>query len=176
MKCIIKIAIVFLVGLMSSFTYAQTYRIDDSSAAIIATLQNKPEQLNSLTSQTGSLSNTRSVTASNNIYIQQVGNNNDVVSSTHSIYSDIGLFQKGNNNEVSLGITAGVIKETLLQTGINNSIIDLNAKGAISHTTAVIQRGANQNLILLGSNSISNNMIISMQGKKQTILIRNIIN
>lgn len=176
MKNIIKISIVILVGLMSSSIYAQTYRIDSSSSNTIANLQSQTDQLKYFTSQTSSSSNNRNLSTSNNVYVQQIGNDNNIVSNTRAVYSDIGLFQKGNNNEVLLDITAGVIKENVLQTGINNSVIDLNPNGSLLHTTAVFQKGANQNLIMLGSNSISDNMIISMQGKNQTILVRNIKN
>lgn len=175
MKNIIKISILILVGLISSNTSAQTYRIDDSSSPTVANLQNQTDQLKYVTSQTGSPSNTRNLSTSNNVYVQQIGNDNNVVSNTRAVYSDIGLFQKGNNNEVLLDITAGAIKENVLQTGINNSVIDINP-GSLLHSAAVFQKGANQNLIMLGSNSISDNMIISMQGKNQTILVRNIKN
>lgn len=176
MKNIIKILIVVLVFIVSNYVDAQTYIADNSSSSIISSLQNRADQFKPNTSQTGSLSNTRNISTSNNVYIQQIGNNNEIISNTKSVYSDIGLFQKGNNNEILLDITAGAIKENVVQTGINNSVIDLNTKGSILHTTAVFQKGANQNLIMLGSNSISDNMIISMQGKKQTILVRNIKN
>ncbi|MDP2686588.1 MAG: hypothetical protein Q8O62_05165 [Aequorivita sp.] len=172
MKNIIKISIVILIGLICSNIYAQTYRIDNSSSATIANLQN----IKQFTSQTGATSNTRNLSTSNDVYVQQIGNENNVVSNTRAIYSNISLFQKGNNNEVLLDITAGAIKENVLQTGINNSVIDLNTKGSLMHTVAVFQKGANQNLIMLGSNSISNSMIISMQGKNQTIIVRNIKN
>ena len=168
-------SIVILVGLISSITFSQTYRIDDSSSPSIANLQNTTDQLKYFTSQTGSPGNTRNLSTSNNVYVQQIGNGNNVVSNTRAVYSDIGLFQKGNNNEVLLDIKAGVIKENVLQTGVNNSVIDLNP-GSLLHSAAIFQKGANQNLIMLGSNSISDNMIISMQGKNQTILVRNIKN
>lgn len=176
MKNLIKISIVILVGLVSSNTYAQTYRIDSSSSTTIANLQNSTDQFKQFISKTDATSNTRNLSTSNNVYVQQIGNDNNIVSNTRSIYSDISLFQNGNNNEVLFDITAGCIKENVLQTGINNSVIDINTKGYLLHTAVVFQKGANQNLIMLGSNSISNNMIISMQGKNQTILVRNIKN
>ena len=176
MKYLIKISIVILILLINNYADAQTYIVDDSSSPIISSLQNRADQFKNNTSQPGSPSNTRNLSTSNNVYIQQIGNKNNIISNTRSVYSDIGQFQKGNNNEVLLDITAVAINENVLQTGINNSVIDLNTKGSIFHTTAIFQKGANQNLIMLGSNSISDNMIISMQGKRQTILVRNIKN
>lgn len=172
MKNIIKISIAILVLHIGNFLNAQTYTIDNSSKA---NLQIKADQFKLFSSQAASNSNSKNVSASNNIYIQQIGNSNDIISNTRSIYSDVGLFQKGNNNEILLDVTAGVIKQNVLQAGINNNVIDFN-KGSVVHTATVLQRGANQNLIMLGSNSISNNMIISMQGKNQTILVRNLKN
>lgn len=176
MKNIIKISVLLLVFLICNDTYSQTHSIDNSSSPIIAKIQNNPDQFKHITSQTGSLSNSKNISTSNNVYIQQIGNKNDIISNTRSLYSDISLLQKGNNNEILLDITAGKINENVLQTGVNNSVVDLNAKGSILHSTAVLQKGANQNLIMLGSNSISDNMIILMQGKRQTILVRNIKN
>jgi len=173
MKTAIKISTVILVLLVGTCINAQTY-VDNSSTA--ANLQIKAEQFKLFSSQAVSFSNSENVSASNNVYIQQIGIRNDIISNTRSIYSEIGLFQKGNNNEILLDVSAGAIKENILQTGVNNSVIDLNLKGSILHTPTVLQKGANQNLIMLGSNSISDNMIISMQGKKQTILVRNIRN
>lgn len=121
---------------MSNNTYAQTYRVENSSTS--ANPQMRADQFKLFSSQAGSLSNTKNVSASNNIYIQQQGNNNDAISNTRSVYSNIGLYQQGNNNNILLNITAGAISENILQSGINNSVIDLSSKGSVLHKTAVI--------------------------------------
>ncbi len=176
MKNIIKISIVILVLLVSNKADAQTYSLDISSSTQITALQNNPDQFKHFTSQASMSNTTRNVSTSNNVYIQQIGVNNQIIANTQSLYSDVGLFQNGNSNEVLLDIKAAAISENVVQQGVNNSVIDINTNGSIFHTTAVYQKGANQNLIMLGSNSISNSMIITMQGKNQTILVRNIKN
>ena len=156
-----------------SVMIAQTYTNENSNGGIDV-FQNKATQLSFLSFQERLSSTSPGASGNNAIYIQQIGNYNDVYSNTKSINSNINLIQKGNNNEILLNLKAVSINENVLQTGVNNNFANLSTSGNISHSAAVMQRGANQNLIMLGSNSISDNMIILMQGKGQTILVRNI--
>ncbi|MBZ0327232.1 MAG: hypothetical protein K8F54_06465 [Altibacter sp.] len=162
-----------IVLLISGCIFGQTYTIGNSANGI-DNAQSKAAKLSFLSSQVISPNNSNNVSASNSVYILQVGNNNNVVSNTRSNYSDVNLFQRGNNNEVLLDVTALIIDENVLQLGNNNRFIDLSLKGTVLHNAAVLQKGQNQNLIWYGSNSISERMMVTMKGKNQTILIRNI--
>ncbi|MAP55361.1 hypothetical protein [Altibacter sp.] len=169
MKAATYILFTFLFFIGSGLLMAQTY--STSSSALGGTdLQNKVAQLDLLTSQ---IAANRNTSANNAIYIQQVGNYNTSVVNTQSNKSAVNLFQRGNNNEIILDITAANIEESVLQIGVNNSFIDLS-RGNVVHSAAVIQRGKDQNLIWYGTNSISDKLLISMQGRNQTVFIRNI--
>jgi hypothetical protein len=154
--------------------FSQTYTIGNSSSEI-DNVTSKAAKLSLLSSsQVISPNNTNGVSASNSIFILQIGNNNNVISNTRSNNSDVNLLQRGNNNEVLQDVTALSIDEDIVQFGSNNRFIDLSIKGTVLHNAAVLQQGRNQNLIWLGSNSISERMMITMRGKNQTVLIRNI--
>ena len=151
---------------------AQTYAIGNSPIKS-GTFQSRAAQLKFLTLPKATPSN--SIAAKNNaIYIQQVGNNNNVISNTRSLYSNIYLVQRGNNNEVGLNVRAGIINENIFQNGNNHKFFDFSSKGTVLHSAAVYQTGRNQNLLWYGNNSISEKMIIRMKGKNQTVIIRNI--
>jgi hypothetical protein len=172
MKRIITLTYTILLLIAGPLMLAQTYAIGNSPI-ISGNLQNRAAQLNLLTSQKATPSNSNAA-KTNAIYIQQVGNNNDVISNTRSLYSNINLIQRGNNNEVGLNVTAGIINENIFQNGSNHKFFDFSSKGTILHSAAVYQSGRNQNLLWYGDNSISEKMMVRMNGKNQTVIIRNI--
>ena len=158
----------------SQIMLAQTRTLVNSSMESVS-LHNIAAQFDLLSSKTNALhKNIRSVSVRNAVYVQQIGNNNNVTSNTRSIRSSINLSQRGNNNLVSLNVSAGIIDENVIQNGVNNSFFDFSSKGAFLHRAALIQNGRNQKLLWYGSNSISERLMITMKGKNQTILIRNI--
>lgn len=172
MKLLINLTYTILFLFAGPLTLAQTYTIGNSPIKSV-NIQNRAAQLNLLTAQKATPSN--SIAAKTNaIYIQQVGNNNDVISNTRSLYSNINLVQRGNNNEVGLNIKAGIIDENIFQNGSNHKFFDFSSKGTVLHSAAVYQTGRNQNLLYYGNNSISEKMMVRMNGRNQTVIIRNI--
>ncbi len=149
---------------------AQTFKGDAITG--IGNLHNKTSLFNIVASQ-----NTTSVGVSNNTRVQQIGNYNSAHSLTRSNSSDIQISQLGNRNDVSLAISANRISEDVLQVGNNHSFTDFSPNNINLHSANVLQYGANQNLILIGGqNSISDKMLVTMQGKNQTVIIRNLKN
>lgn len=149
---------------------AQTYAGDNKTS--LDNLQKTASLYSIVASQ-----NVRPANVNNSIYVQQIGNNNTSYSRTTSNYSDISLSQLGNGNDIYLDVSANRISEEVLQVGNNHSFTDIDNFGRQTHAANVIQYGANQNLILLGGqNSISDKMIVSMQGRNQTIIVRNLNN
>ncbi len=158
----------------SGFLQAQTYR-DANKSSSLENVESKANKFSLLSSQLfrSNKNTTRSVSVNNAIYVQQIGNYNSAIANTRSVVSDVGLYQTGNNNNIFMDVSAAIIDENVIQAGYNNSFVDLS-RGNIVHSAAVIQRGRNQNLLWYGNNSISDKLRITMQGKKQTIIIRNI--
>ena len=108
------------------------------------------------------------------LFIQQVGNYNQFTAETFSETSNIAAFQIGTQNTSYLHLRAFDIQGTLLQTGNENSFIHINSSVSRNLQTTVVQQGYNQNLLLLGGNSLSNTMKIAMRGNSQTIVVRNL--
>lgn len=149
---------------------AQTYIKDTKTS--FENLQNNTSLFNIVAAQ-----DARSVVLNNTIRVQQVGDYNSANSLTRSNSSDIQLTQIGNRNEISLAIYANKISEDVLQIGDNHSFTDFSINPTNLHSTNVLQYGTNQNLIKIGGqNSISDKMMISMKGRNQTVIIRNIKN
>ncbi len=169
MKTIAKTYYTLLFLLASSFMLAQTY-----SNTGVDNTQSKAAQLSFLASQTTPINTAATTSVSNKIYIQQIGNNNSAISNTRSVYSNVNLFQRGSNNDIVLDVTSGLINENVFQNGNNHSFIDLSSKATLFHGATIYQSGSNQNLIWYGTNSISEKMRVTMKGKNQTIIIRNI--
>ncbi|NND61788.1 MAG: hypothetical protein HKN48_01200 [Flavobacteriaceae bacterium] len=163
--------VLFTLLLMVGSLNAQTF-VEES--AIGPGLTQKDLQKSLFSAQNLNPQNTLSASENNSIYIQQIGNKNSVFAQTRSIASNMTVLQTGNRNEVALDVDAAFIDESVIQLGSNNSFIDLNGKRSLLHRTGVIQRGRNQNLIMLGSNSISDKLKINMTGQKQTVIVRNI--
>lgn len=168
MKHIYKISCCFLVLLLSNFAAAQTKLTHDI-------LLNPVNRLQILSSKTLSPYNQKNSAAiSSNVYVQQIGNNNNVVSETRSSNAAVNLLQFGNSNHINLSLSSLNIDENVIQTGNNHNFIDINSKASLLHSTNVIQQGSNQNLIKIGANSMSDRLIVNMRGTDQTVLIRNI--
>jgi hypothetical protein len=170
MKFIIKYSFIFLM-LATSVSVAQTYTTPSSNSGI-KNIESIAAQQSFIASQ-NAVSGTTNSSLNNAIYIEQIGNYNSSVTNTISEKSRIQLFQRGNNNEIQLNIASRNIFENVYQLGYNNSFLDLSFTGNAFHTATVIQRGTNQNLIWYGTNSISDSMLITMQGKQQTVFVRN---
>lgn len=160
------LAFISLIDLAS----AQTYKGDGTTA--MENLQNTT----SLYSIVAAQNNFVAVT-NNSTQVQQIGNYNTAFTATQSNLSNIQLTQIGNNNGIDMVVSANNISEDVLQVGNNHSFTDINVSRSDLHAANVLQFGANQNLIWIGGqNSISDKMMVSMQGKNQTVIIRNLKN
>jgi hypothetical protein len=162
----------FIFLLMCQITIAQTDVVlnsGDSPDNIVS----RNEQLTILPSQLVT-SDSRNMSLANNVYIVQIGNYNKITSTTRSRNSNINLYQRGNNNNVLLNVAARTINESVIQRGMNNSFINLNLNKVYSNRTKAIQIGRNQKLLWVGSNSISDRMMVKMKGNNQRVIIRNI--
>jgi len=170
MKILASSYYLILLLLVTSLVHAQTYS-DVNLPTDLNNAHKKTSQIGLLSPQiTNKIGNN---SKNNGIYIQQIGNKNNIVSYTRSISSDVNLFQRGNKNDITVNLTAISINENVLQMGYNNKYLNLGSRTRLQ-STSVIQKGRNQNLLMLGSNSISEKMVVRMRGKKQTVFIRNL--
>ncbi|MCZ6593634.1 MAG: hypothetical protein O6943_01800 [Bacteroidetes bacterium] len=160
----------FIFLLISQITLAQTNVLNSGNSP--DNIVSRSEQLNFLLFQMKP-GDSRNMSMANNVYIVQIGNYNKVTSNTRSRNSNINLYQRGNNNNVLLSITARTIDESVIQRGYNHSFINLSLNKANFHRAKAIQLGRNQKLLWVGSNSISEKLMVRMKGNNQKVIIRN---
>lgn len=163
-----------LVVFTSNDILGQTYTEADA-VQTSDNFQRRATQLNFLSDQIPTSSTVRqSTSAANSIYIQQIGNLNSTVANTRSLSSDINLLQRGNNNDIHMTVKAASIETTIFQSGYNNQVLDISPTGVRSQRGLIVQRGTNQRLAWIGDNSISQRMVVRMQGRNQSIIIRSV--
>ncbi len=110
---------------------------------------------------------------SNSVFIEQIGNYNNINSVVSSDKSKVNLFQIGNYNEINYTVSALYINDFVLQYGNNNSFSIHSFRENTYQSIEVIQNGENQNLTWLGANLISENLKITMQGYSQSLTVLN---
>lgn len=169
MKIITKIISFLIIIIMTGLSHSQSINsITISSREVV-----QFDKLLSLSSKIPLVNSNNKISTNKNIYVQQIGYKNSVITNVKSSRSNINLTQIGSKNDIALNISAISIEENVLQIGKNNNFVNLSKANNLQLTT-VIQKGQNQNLIMIGSNSISNKLIVTMKGQNQTIFIRNL--
>ena len=165
MKSIVK-QFLFLAGfLVFSGVFAQTYSGDAT-----VTSQAAYELQNSGNTTTKSVN--RALRGENSVFINQIGDYNNVQVNASAKELDIEVVQNGDGNSVYLNSKAGKIEQKIFQQGDNHNIVDFSYSSNV-HNLELIQSGNSQNLILYGENSISEKMKIKMDGDSQSLVIRN---
>ena len=132
------------------------------------------QEINLYTSQFLQSSTPQTNSVSNDVFVRQIGNSNTFEAELRSAYSNVSAFQFGNENEAYIDLEAVGIDEHILQRGFNNVFYDIGSSAQLFHSGRVIQNGSNQQLYVLGSNSMSDRMKVNMRGNNQTVIIRNV--
>lgn len=110
---------------------------------------------------------------SNNIFIKQVGSSNSINVRTTTANSQIELNQNGKGNNLSLNVTALSVIESIEQNGQNNFFAEYGNAPNINLERNISQNGNSHNLVIHGSNSLTENIRLNMTGNTQSIIIRN---
>ncbi|MCW5519265.1 hypothetical protein J1N09_05405 [Aureitalea sp. L0-47] len=157
---------------MVSLTMGQTYKNVEITPR--TAVGSKVQEINLYTSQFLQNSTPQANSVSNDVFVRQIGNNNAFQAELRSAVSNVSAFQFGNNNEAYLDLEAVGIDEQILQRGFNNVFYDIGTSAQLFHSGRVVQNGSNQELYVIGSNSMSDRMKINMRGNNQTVIIRNV--
>lgn len=107
------------------------------------------------------------------IQIQQIGDLNKVTAILKSNETKIAVDQKGDYNQLFLDKNAKTITQNIVQKGNNNKISDLTLYTNYSVNMEMIQKGDNQNIQSIGTNSLSKNMRITQTGNGASIILIN---
>ncbi len=110
---------------------------------------------------------------SNSIYIQQIGLDNSTSAYIQSENSELNLLQNGNSNHVKIDVTGKTVLHNLVQNGNNNFLMEYGNSAHLNLERSIIQDGNDQGVVIFGSNSLTDNIILNLQGSSKTITIRN---
>ncbi|MEO9894671.1 hypothetical protein [Aurantibacter sp.] len=111
--------------------------------------------------------------ASNSVYIQQIGSNNSSLVQSKSDYSTISLVQNGNANNADIDVAAKTFSTNVLQNGNNNFLLEYGNSPSLNLERNIIQNGNEQNVVIFGSNSLTDKIQLNLQGNAKSITIRN---
>ncbi len=128
----------------------------------------------SLKGQIGGLAAQKIATTVNYLTIKQIGdyNSNDI--DLHTESSSINLAQIGHDNRAIVNLNAANISYNLLQKGYKNRVLEFGSKSPdLQLQRLVIQSGNAHNVIIHGSNAITEKVKINMQGNGKSVVIRN---
>jgi hypothetical protein len=107
------------------------------------------------------------------VVIDQIGQNNYADTNLKAKYIDVAVTQRGDNNQFIIDKQANIIVQNVYQNGQNNSIRDFSLKMNDEVNAEYIQQGDNQNIQIMGSNSLSKNMKVIQSGNGASVLILN---
>lgn len=107
------------------------------------------------------------------IQIQQIGDLNKVYANLKSNETKLSVDQNGNYNQLFLDKNAKTITQNIVQQGDNNKISDFTLYTNYAVNMEMIQKGDNQNIQSIGTNSMSRNMKITQTGNGASIILIN---
>lgn len=172
MKITIKIVLIILFLATSGMVKAQVFEDGNGGISSLFSIGSESSQQIFLFNQNISTIVNVDPSQENNVFITQIGDDNEVHSETFSNGRNIYYVQIGDYNIVDLNVRSENINESIFQRGNNNVVFDINGFKNEIHSIDVRQNGDNQNLTLFGSNSISEKLKVFMEGQNQTIVIR----
>ena len=170
MKIKVTIILTLLLCLSHTLGYTQNAVEEVRSRDVIERLGPENTIFRTLTKPLQAYSHFASTTS---IYIEQIGSSNQASFFSKTESSDINLIQNGNGNSVRTAITALSRVESIHQQGDNHFLTEFANTPFLNLERTIKQNGNSQNLIIHGSNSLSEKMRVAMEGNTNTIIIRN---
>jgi mRNA deadenylase 3'-5' endonuclease subunit Ccr4 len=107
------------------------------------------------------------------ILIQQIGDLNKVIANLKSNEVKVAINQNGDRNLLLLDKDAKSITQNIVQQGDNNKISDFTLYTNYNVNMEMVQKGDNQNIQNIGTNSLSKNMKITQTGNGASIILIN---
>ncbi len=150
---------------------AQTF--SEPEQAEIESFQSRASALSYISSQNQQAARSNQATSGSSVFINQIGSNNDVEIRVNAPSSFVNVLQNGFSNEMLIDITALDITQNITQNGESNRYYNFSNNPAAVQNMEVLQNGINQDITVFGSNSLSENLKIYMQGSDRSIIVRN---
>lgn len=108
----------------------------------------------------------------NNIFIEQIGDNNRVNTQISSPNVDGRFYQDGMGNGFSLVLNAEKVNYALVQSGDNNYLLDHTFAPSNTAKLKIQQNGNNNHIEKYGTNSITNKLEFILTGNSKSLIIR----
>ncbi|TLP80467.1 hypothetical protein [Maribacter sp. ACAM166] len=109
----------------------------------------------------------------NNIFIEQIGLNNTVDADISAQSSDIVLSQNGNFNKAWLDLTTKSATGVIEQNGNKNYFGEYANAPKLNLERSIIQQGRSNQVMIYGSNSLTEKLKIKVSGLAKSVIIRN---
>ena len=145
---------------------------DNSNSDTVLSIDNQMILLSQINGENLKRENSINTSNSNSIFIQQIGQRNDVVANVNADRSTIVLVQNGNNNVIDIDETSFEIQKTISQNGQNNVVLDYSFDPKSSTSLELMQEGDNLYFERFGTNELSNSLKFKMTGNARSIIIR----
>ena len=109
----------------------------------------------------------------NSIYIQQIGSSNTASATIYGKNKGLNLVQNGHANATKIDLSGESVTHNILQNGNGNLFLEYGSAPNLSLDRQIIQDGNNQGVVIFGSNSLTDKLMINQQGGLKTVTIRN---
>nr|MUH42503.1 hypothetical protein [Zobellia laminariae] len=111
--------------------------------------------------------------SSNSAYIYQIGVNNESLVKVNGANNNVSLLQNGNSNRADIQLSSKTLDYNTVQNGNGNILLEYGNAPNLNLQRTIFQNGDNQNVVIFGSNSLTKNMVLNVQGNLETVTIRN---
>lgn len=163
-KSTILVALIYL-GICQ--TFGQAENTEETSSSLVESLG--PENLQVISETRANLP----TITSNSIYIQQIGSGNSASANIRTKNSEFNLLQNGNSNRAKIDVAGKTVIHDLVQNGNNNFLMEYGNTPNLNLERSIIQNGNDNGVVIFGSNSLTDKIILNLQGSSKTITIRN---
>ncbi len=106
-------------------------------------------------------------------YIYQIGANNESSIRVSGADSNVNLLQNGNFNKAGIQLSSRSLDYNMVQNGDGNILLDYGNGPHLNLQRTIFQNGDNQNVVIFGSNSLTKNMVLNVQGNSEMVTVRN---
>lgn len=105
-------------------------------------------------------------------YIYQIGTDNIARVQTQGENNELKLMQRGDANKANINISGKTLVHNTLQNGNGNVFLEYTNAGHLNLERQILQDGSNQNLVIYGSNSLTESIQLNLKGDSQALTIR----
>lgn len=166
--------IALLTILSTQFGFAQEEGenpgFDQYSSSVFDSKANSLNLISNMSSQNATSNN---LPSNAGVLIQQIGDYNTISASLKSTDISMKVDQIGNDNSAEVLKQANSIKQEIVQLGSNNSVSDFTYYTNYDVNMQMMQKGENQNITNIGTNSISKDMTVTQTGNGASVIILN---